>query len=135
LTACLAAVIVHREHAAIPSSFQIDQLYSSGRIRSVRRHPRQGHFTATRGRACLTEAISSGPGPDKTYVFPNDLPTCKTTESACSSRRELLRSAWSRPIALIPILRQIRTGRSTSGRVRPDKGCSDGVAAMGGAGN
>lgn len=68
--------------AALPGTFRIDQIYSnaSGSVQFVVIHDRgQNDCDSGEDRWAGEVLRSSGPGPERVYVFPANLPTCATS--------------------------------------------------------
>ena len=68
--------------AALPGTFHIDQVYSSadGSVQFVViRDDGQNDCDSGENKWAGQMLVSTGPGPQKNYVFPTDLSTCKTS--------------------------------------------------------
>jgi len=81
---CIAILltVVAPSASALPGTFLIDQIFSNGdgTVQFVVVHD-TGRVDCDSGEAAWAgqTLVSTGPGPQKTYVFPQNLPTCKTS--------------------------------------------------------
>ena len=82
---CIAMglVVVATTASALPGTFVIEQIYSNAdaTVQFVVIFDR-GHSDCDSGENVWAgqTLISTGPGPQKTFAFPTDLPTCETSQ-------------------------------------------------------
>jgi hypothetical protein len=84
ISLCLALVVALAASAALalPGTFAIDQVYSNadGSVQFiVIRDDGQSDCDSGENRWAGQTLVSGGPEPQRIYVFPNDLPTCRTS--------------------------------------------------------
>ncbi len=80
--AIVLTVVVSPAWAVLPGTFSIDQVYSNadGNLQFVVIYDAgTNDCDAHEDRWASQELVSTGPGPQKTFVFPTNLPTCRTS--------------------------------------------------------